>query len=179
MSTLKLPAEFRTKVLAGWHFHLDALATLLAGGSTDMVAIPGWEQIHTRRGAAFAACFTDDGVAIGFDGSQHTGRSGIGVDIRAIFDNHPTASYVAKVKRVRLLGPHAAVLWAIAGLVPPGQSDVKPEVNAVQTLTAEEQDGEWRIVAFQNTPAQFHGRPELVASMTEELRHVLRSSPAR
>jgi len=31
-------------------------------------------------------------------------------------------------------------------------------------------DGEWRIKLFQNTPAQFHGRPELVEQMTDELR---------
>lgn len=202
-STLQLPAEYRTKALAGWHFHLDALATLLAGGSTDMLRLPGWQRIHqrylehiappptdeairalyfqllgawnNRSGLAFAACFADDGEAIGFDGSQHRGRSRIGSEMQEIFDKHPTASYVAKVKRVRLLGRQAAVLHAIAGLVPPGHADIKPEVNAVQALTAEERDGKWRIVLFQNTPAQFHGRPELVESMTDELRQVLHS----
>jgi uncharacterized protein YndB with AHSA1/START domain len=47
-STLDLPDEFRTKVLAGWHFHLDALARALDGGSTDLVELPGWEPIHER-----------------------------------------------------------------------------------------------------------------------------------
>jgi len=28
-------------------------------------------------------------------------------------------------------------------------------------------------VLFQNTPAQFHGRPELVQQLTEELRQLL------
>ena len=45
-STLALPDEFRTKVLAGWHFHLDALATALGGGSTDLEHVAGWEPIH-------------------------------------------------------------------------------------------------------------------------------------
>jgi uncharacterized protein YndB with AHSA1/START domain len=45
-STLQLPDEFRTKVLAGWHFHLDALATALDGGSTDLEHVEGWEPIH-------------------------------------------------------------------------------------------------------------------------------------
>lgn len=45
-STLALPEEFRTKVLAGWHFHLDALATALDGGSTDLEHVVGWEPIH-------------------------------------------------------------------------------------------------------------------------------------
>jgi uncharacterized protein YndB with AHSA1/START domain len=47
-STLDLPDEFRTKVLAGWHFHLDALGHALDGRSTDLVQLPGWESIHER-----------------------------------------------------------------------------------------------------------------------------------
>ena len=52
-STLDLPDEFRTKVLAGWHTHLDALATVLGGGSVDLVNIADghWEEVH----AAYAA----------------------------------------------------------------------------------------------------------------------------
>ena len=65
-------------------------------------------------------------------------------------------------------------------MVPPGQSDLNPAVNTVQTVVAAKRDGRWRIVLFQNTPAQFHGRPELAQQLTEELRQVLRaSSPDR
>jgi hypothetical protein len=47
-STLELPEEFRTKVLAGWHTHLDALETVLDGGSVDLVNIAGgdWRDTH-------------------------------------------------------------------------------------------------------------------------------------
>jgi uncharacterized protein YndB with AHSA1/START domain len=45
-STLALPEEFLTKVPAGWHFHLDALQRHLGGGSTDLVEIPDWDEIH-------------------------------------------------------------------------------------------------------------------------------------
>jgi uncharacterized protein YndB with AHSA1/START domain len=45
-STVELDPEFVTKVPAGWHFHLDALERHLDGGSTDLVEIPGWEEIH-------------------------------------------------------------------------------------------------------------------------------------
>jgi uncharacterized protein YndB with AHSA1/START domain len=38
-STVDLDAEFVTKVPAGWHFHLDALADHLDGGSTDLVDV--------------------------------------------------------------------------------------------------------------------------------------------
>ena len=47
-STLDLPEEYRTRVLAGWHYHLDALATALDGGTVDLVHLPNarWEAIH-------------------------------------------------------------------------------------------------------------------------------------
>lgn len=47
-STLELPEEFRTKVLAGWHWHLDALAETLDGARVDLVNLPDerWERAH-------------------------------------------------------------------------------------------------------------------------------------
>ena len=49
-STVELPDEFRTKVLAGWHWHLDALVIALDGGTVDLVNLPDerWEQAHDR-----------------------------------------------------------------------------------------------------------------------------------
>ena len=47
--TSPIPPEHRTSVQAGWHFHLDALARQLGGGSTDLVDVrPAWEPIHER-----------------------------------------------------------------------------------------------------------------------------------
>jgi hypothetical protein len=77
---------------------------------------------------------------------------------------------------VRLLSPDVAILRAVAGMVPPGESDINPEVNAVQTLVAVKQQNNWIIALFQNTPAAFHGRPELSERLTEELRQALRTS---
>ena len=45
-STVALQPEFFTKVPAGWHFHLDALAEHLAGGARDLAGLDGWESIH-------------------------------------------------------------------------------------------------------------------------------------
>src|SRR5829696_4603006 len=53
-STVKLEPEFLTKVPAGWHFHLDALAEHLEGGSKDLVELPGWEPIHAAYEAKLA-----------------------------------------------------------------------------------------------------------------------------
>ena len=132
--------------------------------------LDGWNK---RSADGFAALFTNDGSAIGFDGSMLDGPAEIASTLGQIFANHPTAAYVAKVRSVRFLAPDVAVLRAVAGMVPPGQSDIEPAVNAVQTLVAAKYDGQWRIALFQNTPAQFHGRPELVQQLTEELRQLL------
>jgi hypothetical protein len=59
-------------------------------------------------------------------------------------------------------------------MVPPEQADLNPAANAVQTLVVVRRDDRWRIALFQNTPAQFHGRPHLSEALTEELRQLLR-----
>ena len=47
-STVELEPEFLTKVPAGWHFHLDALADHLEGRSTDLAEVPNFEPIHAE-----------------------------------------------------------------------------------------------------------------------------------
>jgi uncharacterized protein (TIGR02246 family) len=128
---------------------------------------------NTRDAAAYAALFDDGANVVGFDGSQMTGRSEIETTLAQIFAHHETAPYVSKVREVRLLTPDVAILRAVVGMVPPGQTDINPAVNAIQSLTAVKRDGRWRIALFQNTPAQFHGRPELAQQLTEELRQHL------
>jgi uncharacterized protein (TIGR02246 family) len=80
---------------------------------------------------------------------------------------------VGKVRTVRLLGADVAVVSAVAGMLPPGKTAINPAVNAMQMLVAARQDGVWRIVSYQNTPAQFHGRPELAQALTDELQQLL------
>ena len=128
--------------------------------------ITAWND---HDGTAVAAPFAKDGVVIGFDGSVSSGRQTIRSEMTNIFTDHETGRYAVKVKSVRELGQHAMILRAIAGLVPPGQTAIRPETNSHQTIVAEAQHGQWRIVLFQNTPAQFHGRPSLVEEMTREL----------
>lgn len=47
-STVELPEQYRTMVLAGWHWHLDALAPWLGGTAADLVAVTGWDDVHRR-----------------------------------------------------------------------------------------------------------------------------------
>lgn len=130
----------------------------------------GWNR---NSAGDMADLFEVDGFIIGFDGSQHVGAANIESQVGSILADHATARYVAKVRDVRLLTPDVAVLRAIAGMVPPGQDDLNPAVNVVQTLVAVKRGGQWRIAVYQNTPAAYHGRPHLRDEMTEELRQVL------
>ena len=118
----------------------------------------------------FAAPFTDDADVIGFDGSQMTGRAEIEGTLRQIFADHETGAYVGIIRSVRFLTSEVALLRAVSGDIPAGQSDLNPALNAQQALIAVKHDGAWRITLYQNTPAQFHGRPDLAQRLTDELR---------
>lgn len=124
---------------------------------------------------AMAACFSEEGEMIGFDGSSAQGRGVIAAHLEPIFADHATATFVAKVTDVRELSPTVTLLRAAAGMVPPNGSDINPEVNTHHTIVARRRDDEWSIVLFQNTPARFDGRPEETRRWTEELRGVLKS----
>jgi uncharacterized protein (TIGR02246 family) len=125
---------------------------------------------NRRDAAAFAKLFAPDGSLVGFDGSPIDGRAEIESHLRPIFADHPTAAYVGKIREVRFLSDDTALLRAVVGMIPPGQHDINPATNAIQSLVAVRQNGEWVIAHYQNTPAQFHGRPEESAALTNELR---------
>ena len=131
------------------------------------------EAWNIRSARGMAELFTDNGEMIGFDGSLSVGSEEIFSHLKPIFEHHPTARFISKVKNLHFLSPDIAILRAIAGMLPPGQSDINPNVNTHHTLVAIKIDGDWQIKLFQNTPAQFHGRPELVEHMSNELRELL------
>ena len=150
---------------AGTSYPRDEDIILLFQGLLDC-----WNQ---RTAECFANLFSEDGNVVGFDGSQMNGRREIASELGRIFADHQTATYVAKVREVRFLTSEVAVLRAVVGMVPPDQNDINPAVNAVQTLVAVRDKGGWCIAVFHNTPAAYHGRPELAEKLTEELRDLL------
>ena len=125
---------------------------------------------NRRDARSYAALFADDGYVVGFDGSEMNGREQIEQSLGTVFADHDTGRYVAEVRAERTISDDVAMLAAVAGLVPAGGIDLNPELNAVQTLVAKHEDGAWRIVQFQNTPARFHGRPQDAEALTNELR---------
>lgn len=133
--------------------------------------LDGWNR---GSGEGFAAPFADDADQIGFDGSHLRGRQEIAAFHQQLFDRFLQGSrVVGKITDMRLLTPDVALVHAIGGTVMPGQSDLAPDRNSVQTLVAVKRDGEWRLEALQNSRATFMGRPDEAQALTEELRHLL------
>jgi uncharacterized protein (TIGR02246 family) len=153
--------------MTGMHRHEDA-DTLY----TTLIA--AWNR---RDAAAMAACFGPDGVMIGFDGSTAVGPVEIAGHFAPIFAHHRTPTYVTLVADRREIAPGVTLLRAHSGLVPDGQADLAPNLNAIHTVVATAgEDGAPRIALFQNTPAAFHGRPDAHEAFTAALRALL---PAR
>jgi uncharacterized protein (TIGR02246 family) len=134
--------------------------------------IDGWNK---GNGDDFAAPFAEDGDLVGFDGTHLKGRQEIASFQQQLFDTLLKGSHlVGKVRSVSFLTTDVAVMHAVSGRVMTGQSDIEPERNSIHTLVAIKRGGgEWRLAAFQNTRAQFIGRPEEFQALTEELRREL------
>ena len=132
--------------------------------------LEAWNKRDAHR---FAALYEENGNQIGFDGSQINGQADIETHLGQIFADHQTATYVGKVREVRFLNEETTILRAVVGMIPPGQSDINPATNAIQSLVAVKRGGQWKVALFHNTPAAFHGKPEAVAQLTEELRQLL------
>jgi uncharacterized protein (TIGR02246 family) len=128
---------------------------------------------NARSAASYAALFDEQGSVIGFDGSMMNGSTEIEKELNRIFADHLTSAYIWKIRSLRFLSPDTALLQAVAGMRQSGQNEINPAVNTIQSLVAIRGSQGWRIALFQNTPAQFHGRPELSEALTEELRGLL------
>lgn len=129
--------------------------------------IDAWNQ---RDAEVMAGCFVEGGTMIGFDGSTALGVTEIREHLAPVFRDHPTAAFVTDVQDIRSIGANVVLLRSHVGMIPPGSDDINPAVNAIQTVTAVRTGEEWGIALFQNTPAAFHGRPEMQEAMTASLR---------
>jgi uncharacterized protein (TIGR02246 family) len=131
----------------------------------------GWNK---GSGNDFAAPFTDDSDFVGFDGTYLKGCQEIASFHQELFDRFVKGSrLVGKIRSIRFLSPDIVIMIAVGGTVMAGQSDIEPERNSIHTLVAVKRDSKWQFTAFQNSRAQFIGRPEQSQALTEELRQQL------
>jgi uncharacterized protein (TIGR02246 family) len=132
--------------------------------------IDGWNK---GDGNVFAAPFAEDADLVGFDGTHLKGRQEIASFHRRLFDTFVRGSrLIGKVRSVRFLTPDVAIMHSVGGTIMAGQSDIESDRNSVHTIVAKKDDvgNQWRIVAFQNTRAQYIGRPDMAQALTEDLR---------
>jgi uncharacterized protein (TIGR02246 family) len=136
------------------------------GPNTHSQALALYERLlrawNDHDADAFGAVFADDGSSVGFDGSTMNGRQEIVATIRAIFRNHRTATYVAKVREVRELGAGVLLLRAVVGMTPPGAAELNPAVNAIQSVVMTGQGTDLRVALLHMTDSSFLGSGVIV-----------------
>jgi len=130
-------------------------ATLAVATDQETVAqlyqqlLDGWNR---GDGAVFAAPFAEECEFIAFDGTHFTGRQELAEFHEELFAKWMRGTrLVGHVERVRFLVPDAATIYAVGGTILRNQHRPAPERDSLQTLVAQRQDGEWRLVAFHNT----------------------------
>jgi len=60
-------------------------------------------------------------------------------------------------------------------MVPPGKTELNPAVNALQSLVVVGHGADMKVALLHNTPAAFHGRPQLAEQLTKEVTDALRT----
>jgi hypothetical protein len=83
--------------------------------------------------------------------------------------DHKTAIYYSLIRDIKMINDNVFMLRANVGMVQPGKSSIEPSKNAIQIMIGRWNNESGEIMLFQNTPAQFHGRPELSEKLTQEL----------
>ena len=129
--------------------------------------INGW---NSGNGDKFAEPYTDDSDYIGFDGTHLKGRKEISLFHQMLFDKFLRGSrLIGKIKNIRFPTSDVAIIVAIGGTIEAGQVDINPNRNSIHTIVAVKQNNKWAFSSFQNTRAQYIGRPEMIEAFTREL----------
>jgi uncharacterized protein (TIGR02246 family) len=128
--------------------------------AADEAAIRGLIERAARAwadgdGEAYAAVFAPDADYVTFGGMHLEGREPIARVHQQLFDGPLAGSRLAlTVKKVRFLGPDAAIAHVDGGIVEGGRDELTDERRSMQTVVAARRDGEWRVAATQVTRVQ-------------------------
>jgi uncharacterized protein (TIGR02246 family) len=119
----------------------------------------GWNQGSAE---AFAAAWAEEGHLVAFDGSHFEGREEITRVHGQLFSKWLKGTrLVGRVTRVTPRGADLALLHARGSTVMPGKTRPTPERDSIQTIVAVRRDGEWQILALQNTRVRPIGRTHI------------------
>src|SRR5271166_321028 len=102
-------------------------------------------------GKSFAEPFAEDADFIHILGGYYTGRAAIEAGHRMIFGTIYKGSTVRySVEKIRFLRPDVAIVF-LRQFLQFREGGVASELEARPTIVAEKRDGDWQIVALQNT----------------------------
>jgi uncharacterized protein (TIGR02246 family) len=100
---------------------------------------------------SFAALFAEDADFIHILGGYYTGRAAIEAGHRMIFGTIYKGSTVRySVEKIRFLRPDVAIVF-LRQFLQFREGGAPSDLEARPTIIAEKVDGNWRIVALQNT----------------------------
>lgn len=119
-------------------------------------AMDGWNR---GSGDAFAAPFAEASDFVALDGVRFRGREGIARFHDPLFKTHLRGTrLVGHVTDIRFVTSEVAIVHAYGGTVLRGKTKPAPERHSIPTLVAVKREGQWQLVAFQNTRIRPIGR---------------------
>jgi uncharacterized protein (TIGR02246 family) len=106
-----------------------------------------------QDGDGIAELFTEDGTLI-LPGVFRQGREDIRVYFKDAFNNQYRGTQVVGTPLgLRFFGPDAALLLSAGGVLAAGETEVSDGQSIRASWFAVRVDGEWKLAAYQNTPA--------------------------
>lgn len=125
----------------------DADKAAIAALTQKVVAAWAYHDADT-----FASVFTDDGTMI-LAGVFCTGREEIRDHMAAEFEGRwKGTQVVGKPISIRSLGQDTAILLSQGGVLESGETEVSESGAIHASWLVTRADGQWRLVAYQNTP---------------------------
>ncbi len=125
----------------------DADKAAIAALTQKVVAAWAYHDADT-----FASVFTDDGTMI-LAGVYCEGRDQVRDHMAAAFEGQYKGTQVTGTPiSIRSLGPDAAILLSLGGVLAPGETEVSAGSAIRASWLVVRHDGQWRLAAYQNTP---------------------------
>jgi uncharacterized protein (TIGR02246 family) len=103
---------------------------------------------------SFAGVFTDDGTMI-LPGIFKQGKEEIRAYLSEAFAGPYKGTQVTgRPVNMRFFGPSSGILITQGGVLGPDENEVSDEQSIRASWVVVKQDGEWRLAAYQNSPAK-------------------------